>query len=147
MPWAVVLLRQVIPIYGRGSEFDPRQEAIKVQPVPPRPAGQRPSAVQVRRQESVNALFFPLDASVLGHIGSANSQLVGHSQMHKYTNAQNPICRNTITDDQVYCQKVRRVLCNSMAATAGSIASTWLLLVVTNACETLRHSAARLLLQ
>lgn len=38
---------QVIPIYGRGSDFDPRQEAIKVQPVPPRPAGQRPSAVQV----------------------------------------------------------------------------------------------------
>jgi hypothetical protein len=37
---------QVIPIYGRGSDFDPRQEAIKVQPVPPRPAGQRPSAVQ-----------------------------------------------------------------------------------------------------
>lgn len=38
---------KVIPIYGRGSEFDPRQaEAIKVQPVPPRPAGQRPSAVQ-----------------------------------------------------------------------------------------------------
>lgn len=42
-------LPQVIPIYGRGSEFDPRQEAIKVQPVPPRPAGQRPTAVQVRR--------------------------------------------------------------------------------------------------
>jgi len=37
---------QVIPIYGRGSDFDPRQaEAIKVQPVPPRPAGQRPTAV------------------------------------------------------------------------------------------------------
>lgn len=43
---------QVIPIYGRGSEFDPRQEAIKVQPVPPRPAGQRPSAVQVGVQLS-----------------------------------------------------------------------------------------------
>jgi hypothetical protein len=36
---------QVIPIYGRGSDFDPRQsEAVKVQPVPPRPAGQRPTA-------------------------------------------------------------------------------------------------------
>lgn len=42
-----MLSLQVIPIYGRGSDFDPRQEAIKVQPVPPRPAGQRPSAVQV----------------------------------------------------------------------------------------------------
>ena len=41
--------QQVIPIYGRGSDFDPRQaEAIKVQPVPPRPAGQRPAPVQVR---------------------------------------------------------------------------------------------------
>ena len=40
---------QVIPIYGRGSEFDPRQaEAINVKPVPPRPAGQRPTVVQVR---------------------------------------------------------------------------------------------------
>jgi hypothetical protein len=46
---ASVLPLQVIPIYGRGSDFDPRQEAIKVQPVPPRPAGQRPSAVQVSR--------------------------------------------------------------------------------------------------
>ncbi|WIA08967.1 hypothetical protein OEZ86_011555 [Tetradesmus obliquus] len=43
---AGVEVDKVIPIYGRGSEFDPRQEAIKVQPVPPRPAGQRPSAVQ-----------------------------------------------------------------------------------------------------
>jgi hypothetical protein len=47
-----VLPLQVIPIYGRGSDFDPRQEAIKVQPVPPRPAGQRPSAVQVSRLAS-----------------------------------------------------------------------------------------------
>ena len=53
--------QQVIPIYGRGSDFDPRQaEAIKVQPVPPRPAGQRPAPVQVRarskerREESVD---------------------------------------------------------------------------------------------
>lgn len=45
-------MTQVIPIYGRGSEFDPRQEAIKVQPVPPRPAGQRPTAVQVCTQAS-----------------------------------------------------------------------------------------------
>jgi len=43
---AGVEVDKVIPIYGRGSDFDPRQEAIKVQPVPPRPAGQRPSAVQ-----------------------------------------------------------------------------------------------------
>jgi hypothetical protein len=49
-------LPQVIPIYGRGSEFDPRQEAIKVQPVPPRPAGQRPSAVQVRCSLQVSRL-------------------------------------------------------------------------------------------
>ena len=35
----------MIPIYGRGSDFDPRQaEAVKVAPVPPRPAGQRPAA-------------------------------------------------------------------------------------------------------
>jgi len=38
---------KVIPIYGRGCELDPRQlEAIKVQPVPPRPAGQRSQPVQ-----------------------------------------------------------------------------------------------------
>eukprot|EP00879_Flechtneria_rotunda_P001026 GHRR01001163.1.p1 GENE.GHRR01001163.1~~GHRR01001163.1.p1 ORF type:complete len:212 (+),score=39.52 GHRR01001163.1:92-637(+) len=43
---AGVEVDKVIPIYGRGSEFDPRQEAVKVQPVPPRPAGQRPSVVQ-----------------------------------------------------------------------------------------------------
>lgn len=49
---ASVLPVQVIPIYGRGSDFDPRQEAIKVQPVPPRPAGQRPSAVQVSHHGS-----------------------------------------------------------------------------------------------
>lgn len=40
---AGVEVDKVIPIYGRGSEFDPRQEAKIVQPVPPRPAGQRPS--------------------------------------------------------------------------------------------------------
>lgn len=44
---AGVEIDKVIPIYGRGSDFDPRQqEAIKVQPVPPRPAGQRPVVVQ-----------------------------------------------------------------------------------------------------
>ncbi|KIY95969.1 RING finger protein [Monoraphidium neglectum] len=43
---AGVEVDKVIPIYGRGSDFDPRQaEAVKVQPVPPRPAGQRPAAV------------------------------------------------------------------------------------------------------
>lgn len=43
---AGVEVDKVIPIYGRGSDFDPRQaEAVAVQPVPPRPAGQRPTAV------------------------------------------------------------------------------------------------------
>ena len=32
---------RVVPIYGRGSELDPRMKAAQ-QPVPPRPAGQRP---------------------------------------------------------------------------------------------------------
>lgn len=39
---AGVAVDKVIPIYGRGCDTDPRQEAVKVQPVPPRPAGQRP---------------------------------------------------------------------------------------------------------
>eukprot|EP00882_Tetradesmus_deserticola_P002444 GHRQ01002605.1.p1 GENE.GHRQ01002605.1~~GHRQ01002605.1.p1 ORF type:complete len:167 (+),score=40.29 GHRQ01002605.1:175-675(+) len=59
---AGVEVDKVIPIYGRGSEFDPRQEAIKVQPVPPRPAGQRPSAVQagaaVANQQGVLPALF-----------------------------------------------------------------------------------------
>ncbi|KAG1676171.1 hypothetical protein FOA52_005012 [Chlamydomonas sp. UWO 241] len=37
---AGVEIDQVVPIYGRGSDFDPR--GVKVEPVPPRPAGQRP---------------------------------------------------------------------------------------------------------
>lgn len=39
---------KVIPIYGRGSEADASlQEPVKaIQPVPPRPAGQRPAIVQ-----------------------------------------------------------------------------------------------------
>lgn len=44
---AGVDIDKVIPIYGRGSDVDPRQqEPQKVQPVPPRPAGQRTAAAQ-----------------------------------------------------------------------------------------------------
>lgn len=39
---AGVDVTKVVPIYGRGSDFDPRQEALaKPIVVPPRPAGQR----------------------------------------------------------------------------------------------------------
>ena len=36
---AVVDVEKVVPIYGRGNDFDPR---VKLVPVPPRPAGQQP---------------------------------------------------------------------------------------------------------
>ncbi|GAX75843.1 hypothetical protein CEUSTIGMA_g3286.t1 [Chlamydomonas eustigma] len=44
---AGVEINKVIPIYGRGSDLDPR---LKPQPVPPRPAGQRPSVIQAGPQ-------------------------------------------------------------------------------------------------
>jgi hypothetical protein len=60
-PSPSVIRAQVIPIYGRGSDFDLRHaEAIKVQPVPPRPAGQRPvvpGAPQAGQQGVLPALF------------------------------------------------------------------------------------------
>lgn len=44
---AGVEIEKVIPIYGRGTETAANiQEAVKLQPVPPRPVGQRPAAVQ-----------------------------------------------------------------------------------------------------
>lgn len=46
---AGVEVDKVVPIYGRGSDTpaDPRADALKLQPLPPRPAGQRTAAVQV----------------------------------------------------------------------------------------------------
>jgi len=40
---AVVDVEKVVPIYGRGNDFDPRVKLLV--PVPPRPAGQQPFAV------------------------------------------------------------------------------------------------------
>jgi hypothetical protein len=58
---------QVIPIYGRGSDFESRhQEAVKVQPVPPRPAGQRPAAVQVGFSSCSRVQFYSQVAN--GHL-------------------------------------------------------------------------------
>lgn len=76
---------QVIPIYSRGRDFDPRQEAIKEQPVPPRPAGQRPSAVQAgaaggNQQGVLPALF----GFQLGPGGSLHARSAGQSIMSNF---------------------------------------------------------------
>lgn len=44
---AGVEVDKVVPIYGRGSENPAPIAQDKVMPMPPRPAGQRPSVVQV----------------------------------------------------------------------------------------------------
>lgn len=44
---------QVIPIYGRGSD-ERIHPAVKAQPVPPRPAGQRPAAVMMASQHTAS---------------------------------------------------------------------------------------------
>ena len=52
---AALEINKVIPIYGRGCDFDPRDACKELEPVPRRPAGQRPMHAQAQVQEVPSA--------------------------------------------------------------------------------------------
>jgi E3 ubiquitin-protein ligase RNF5 len=75
---AGVEINKVIPIYGRGSDLDPR---LKPQPVPPRPAGQRPSVTQAGSQ--AQGLFPSLFGFTAAAQGASFVEAVTPEQQHQ----------------------------------------------------------------
>lgn len=67
---AALEINKVIPIYGRGCDFDPRDACKELEPVPRRPAGQRPihAQSQVREVPSAGGVHAAADVTALFRI-------------------------------------------------------------------------------